>query len=50
IAALTAKQTDTVNVPKKKNASAALSAEDLQVMKMLGKTEEEFLKAKGVNQ
>ncbi|EHA8879508.1 protease, partial [Salmonella enterica subsp. enterica serovar Infantis] len=47
---LTAKQTDTVNVPKKKNASAALSAEDLQVMKMLGKTEEEFLKAKGVNQ
>lgn len=48
IAALTAKQTDTVNVPKKKTASAALSAEDLQVMKMLGKTEEEFLKAKGV--
>ncbi len=48
IAALTAKQTDTVNVPKKKTASAALSAEDLQVMKILGKTEEEFLKAKGV--
>ncbi|ELW8656280.1 protease [Salmonella enterica] len=48
IAALTAKQTDTVNVPKKETASAALSAEDLQVMKMLGKTEEEFLKAKGV--
>ncbi|MDJ6848091.1 protease [Salmonella enterica] len=48
IAALTAKQTDAVNVPKKKTASAALSAEDLQVMKMLGKTEEEFLKAKGV--
>ncbi|EEG3089843.1 protease [Salmonella enterica] len=50
IAALTAKQTDTVNVPKKETASAALSAEDRQVMKMLGKTEEEFLKAKGVNQ
>ncbi|EBX7467578.1 protease [Salmonella enterica subsp. enterica serovar Bareilly] len=50
IAALTAKQTDTVNVPKKEKASAALSAEDLQVMKMLGKSEEEFLKAKGVNQ
>lgn len=50
IAALTAKQTDTVNVPKKETASAALSAEDLQVMKMLGKTEEEFLKAKGVSQ
>lgn len=49
IAALTAKQTDTVNVPKKEIASASLSAEDLQVMKMLGKTEEEFLKAKGVN-
>ncbi|ECJ2874989.1 protease, partial [Salmonella enterica subsp. salamae] len=48
IAALTAKQTDTVNVPKKKTSSAALSAEDLQVMKILGKTEEEFLKAKGV--
>ncbi|EAN7516495.1 protease [Salmonella enterica] len=50
IAALTAKQTDAVNVPKKEKASAALSAEDLQVMKMLGKSEEEFLKAKGVNQ
>lgn len=50
IAALTAKQTDTLNVPKKETSSAALSAEDLQVMKMLGKTEEEFLKAKGVNQ
>ncbi|EDR4261387.1 protease, partial [Salmonella enterica subsp. enterica] len=49
IAALTAKQTDTLPAPKKQTASAALSAEDLQVMKMLGKTEEEFLKAKGVN-
>lgn len=50
ITALTTKQTDTVNVPKKETSSAALSAEDLQVMKMLGKTEEEFLKAKEVNQ
>ncbi|ECK6116196.1 protease, partial [Salmonella enterica] len=50
IAALTAKQTDTLPSPKKETVSAALSAEDIQVMKMLGKTEEEFLKAKGVNQ
>lgn len=50
IVALTTKQTDTLPAPKKETASAALSAEDLQVMKMLGKTEEEFLKAKGVNQ
>lgn len=50
IAALTAKQTDTVTIVKKETASASLSAEDIQVMKMLGKTEEEFLKAKGVNQ
>lgn len=50
IAALTVKQTDTLPSPKKETASAVLSAEDLQVMKMLGKTEEEFLKAKGVNQ
>ncbi|EGC6375246.1 protease [Salmonella enterica] len=49
IAALTVKQTDTLPAPKKQTASAALSAEDIQVMKMLGKTEEEFLKAKGVN-
>ncbi|ENM6161069.1 protease [Salmonella enterica] len=49
IAALTAKQTDTVTKPEK-TATAALSAEDIQVMKLLGKTEEEFLKAKGVNQ
>lgn len=50
IVALTTKQTDTLPAPKKETVSAALSAEDLQVMKMLGKTEEEFLKAKGVNQ
>ncbi|HHR4052793.1 TPA: phage protease [Salmonella enterica] len=50
VASLTMKQTDTVNVPKKETASAALSAEDLHAMKILGKTEEEFLKAKGVNQ
>lgn len=47
IAALTTKQTDTVPKPAK-TATAALSAEDLQAMKLLGKTEEEFLKAKGV--
>ncbi|ELS2277768.1 protease, partial [Salmonella enterica] len=40
----------TLPSPKKETVSAALSAEDIQVMKMLGKTEEEFLKAKGVNQ
>lgn len=49
IAALTVKQTDTLPSPKKETASAALSAEDLMAMKLLGKTEEEFLKAKGVN-
>lgn len=48
IAALTARQTDTIAIPKQK-AGSVLSAEDLQAIKILGKTEEEFLNAKRAN-
>ncbi|WP_251005105.1 phage protease [Escherichia coli] len=46
VAALTSLQTDTVTVPDKKTATAALSAEDIAAAKLLGKTEAEFLKMK----
>ncbi|EFI7457719.1 protease [Escherichia coli] len=46
VAALTGLQTDTVTVPDKKTATAALSAEDIAAAHLLGKTEAEFLKMK----
>ncbi|HFD2987770.1 TPA: phage protease [Escherichia coli] len=46
VAALTTLQTDTVTVPDKKTATAALSAEDIAAAHLLGKTEAEFLKMK----
>ena len=46
VAALTGLRTDTVTVPDKKTATAALSAEDIAAARLLGKTEAEFLKMK----